>query len=364
MRGRGLLFVAKLLSYSVMPASSVTYLPARYYALLCLRLVECGVDVPSLLEQAGVSPAALYAADGQLTPQQVERLAALASEQVQRSDLGFELGRLLKLSSHDILGYALLSAPTLDAALRLAARFFSLVTPTYTMRYLPSPEQAELRFVPRLPLTTAVLDFHLEAIAVAFHEHIRTLLGDASLPSQLYFSFAEPKHVTRYKELLGATPHFSQDGLPGARILLPGALLGRPLAMADAHAMRMAESRCAELLARITRNASLGAWTKMMLSEAADAAHSLPELAGILNLSPRTLERRLAQEGAGFRGLALEARHARACALLSARQLSVTQIAYQLGYGDVANFSRAFRKQAGVPPSQWLAARETAQTTQ
>ena len=331
------------------------YLPARYYALLCLRLAQQGLDVPSLLADASVRPEVIYAADGQLTPEQVEKLAALVAQRTQRSDLGFELGRLLKLSSHDILGYALLSAPTLDAALRLVARYFSLITPTYTMRLAMSGEGAEVRFTPTLPLSHSVLDFHLEAIAVAFHTHMATLLGGTALDCRIHFAFAAPAHAARYRELPGAQVHFASEALPGARIVLPRELLGKSLVMADAHAMQMAEARCATLLATITRSGSLASWARMMLAEAADGAHALAELASILNLSPRTLERRLAAEGVGFRQLALEARHARACTLLKAGRLNVTQIAYQLGYGDAGNFSRGFKKVAGVSPSEYLA---------
>jgi AraC-like DNA-binding protein len=82
-------------------------------------------------------------------------------------------------------------------------------------------------------------------------------------------------------------------------------------------------------------------------------------MARILNLSPRTLERRLAQEGGSFRAYARAARHARACELLRAGRLGITQIAYQLGYGDAANFTRAFRREAGCSPSEFRQ-RETA----
>ena len=71
------------------------YLPARYYVQLCLRLAEWGLDIPALLTDAGVNPAVLQMADGQLTVAQVEALAPLAVLRSGRTDLGFELGKLL-----------------------------------------------------------------------------------------------------------------------------------------------------------------------------------------------------------------------------------------------------------------------------
>ena len=82
---------------------------------------------------------------------------------------------------------------------------------------------------------------------------------------------------------------------------------------------------------------------------------SLEELARTLNLSARTLDRYLQKEGRQFRELAAEQRQRRAEAMLADNQLSITQIALELGYSDAANFTRAFRKISGVSPSQWRA---------
>jgi AraC-like DNA-binding protein len=339
-----------LLSYSDMTATA-HYLPTRYYALLATRLVQWGIDLPALLRDAQIDPVTLAAPDGQFRPEQVERLVALADERAGRSDLGFELGRMLKLSSHDILGYAMLSSPSVDHALRLVSRYFSLITPTYTLRYRCDATHAEALVQPQLALSPRVRELHLEAIAVAFYEHVRALLSGDAPACTIHLSFEPPPHVARYAELSNAVLHFGEQNLPGARIVLARAEVMRPLALADGNALQMAESRCAALLDRVTRGASLSDWIAMMLREAADGQPKLEELAQILNLSPRTLERRLAQEGKGFRELARRARFDRACELLRAGRLSITQIAFQLGYSDVANFTRAFRREAGVAPS-------------
>ncbi|MES2490325.1 MAG: AraC family transcriptional regulator ligand-binding domain-containing protein [Pseudomonadota bacterium] len=336
------------------------YLPARYYALLGARLYEMGVDVPGLLRDTHINPEILQAADGQLTVEQVDMLVRLAAQRTQRSDLGFELGRVIKLSTHDILGYAMLSAQTLDMALRLVARYFSLITPTYSMQYRSTATHAEMNVRPALPLTAQVLAFHQETIAVAYYETVKTLLAGTPASCSIYLSIDQPPHFERYRELSAATIHFGQTGLPGARIVFEKALVDRPLAMADQNTVKMAEARCAELLNNIVNRSSLSEWTYMMLRQAADGQPSLEELASILNLSPRTLERRLFLQGTKFRDIASKARHETACSLIHAGRLNITQIAYQLGYTDAANFTRAFRREAGMSPNEY---RQKQQTT-
>lgn len=73
-----------------------------------------------------------------------------------------------------------------------------------------------------------------------------------------------------------------------------------------------------------------------------------------LDIGPRSLQRRLRSEGVSFRALANRAKSARAIELLNEGSLSVQEIAADLGYENSQNFSRAFRRSLGVPPSAYV----------
>jgi AraC-like DNA-binding protein len=82
----------------------------------------------------------------------------------------------------------------------------------------------------------------------------------------------------------------------------------------------------------------------------------LPDLSAIaerLNVSNRTLNRRLQSEGSSFRDL----RNAVLCEwaerYLTESGHSVEAIAAILGYGDVSNFRRAFRSWTGLSPGDF-----------
>jgi len=73
--------------------------------------------------------------------------------------------------------------------------------------------------------------------------------------------------------------------------------------------------------------------------------------AGQLEMSTRTLRRRLREEGTTFREITREILFANARARLAERGLTIREIAEALGYADAAHFTRFFRRRAGVPPS-------------
>ena len=74
------------------------------------------------------------------------------------------------------------------------------------------------------------------------------------------------------------------------------------------------------------------------------------ELAG---LSVRTLSRRLAEEGTSYERLVERRRFEAAIGLLRDGHLRLIDISYELGYADPANFSRAFKRWTGMPPSEY-----------
>jgi AraC-like DNA-binding protein len=85
-------------------------------------------------------------------------------------------------------------------------------------------------------------------------------------------------------------------------------------------------------------------------------AHDRVRLASIaaeLGLSPRTLQRKLADSGASFQQVLDAARHALAQDYLRQRGLSLADIAFLLGYQEQSAFTHAFREWSGMNPGAW-----------
>jgi AraC-like DNA-binding protein len=330
-------------------------LPARYYAQYCAWLKTIGVNVDALLRAARISPSELSGPEALLRLDQVDALIAQSFEATGRPDLGFDWGRLIKVGSHDILGYALLSSPSLDYAVRLAVRFYRLMTPTFRMRYRRDARVGEMEFNPVMPMKPETLRFHLEGIAVSVHDQVRVLLGGTVPPYDYYISLPQPAYHQRYRETAPARWHFEAQPTPGIRVVLDAELMDRTPAMSDRAALEMAEARCEALLERVGREEGLAAWVLMMLREARDGMPTIEELAHILHITSRTLDRRLRKEGQQFQEMLKRVRMERAFDLLGRQRLSVTQVALQLGYRDVANFTRAFKRDSGMSPTEYLA---------
>ena len=132
-------------------------------------------------------------------------------------------------------------------------------------------------------------------------------------------------------------------------------VLDLPLPQADEHTTAVAQAQCRELLARRHARAGVAGRVRDQLMARAADPPDLGQVAAALNVSDRTLRRRLAGEGVSFRGLLDEIREQLAEELLVTGGFSVAEVAERLGYLEVSSFSQAFRRWKGVGPRAWRA---------
>ncbi|MES2153391.1 MAG: AraC family transcriptional regulator ligand-binding domain-containing protein [Pseudomonadota bacterium] len=324
---------------------------ARYFAQLVDYVEASGIPCRDALSAAQIRT--LNDPQARLTMAQVDALLRELVRLTARTDLAFELGKLIKLNSHDVLGYALISCPTVDHVLRLVARYYRIISPMFTFRYERHGDTADIAMVPVLGMSEHTLHFHIEAAAVSFHQQIESVI-QGKVSGDYVLSMPAPAHAARYRELLPARFQFGPESLPGVRIRLVTDSFDAPLAMTDLRALDQAEARCKQLMQECSVGGKWGDWVRMLLMKAEDCQPTLDELASIVNLSARTLDRYLAREGTNLRALKLEVRDERAREMLGEGRLAISQIAYRLGYTDIANFSRAFKRENGVSPSAFV----------
>jgi AraC-like DNA-binding protein len=76
-------------------------------------------------------------------------------------------------------------------------------------------------------------------------------------------------------------------------------------------------------------------------------------VANKLNMSRHTLYRKLKKEGVSFQSLAEDVRQAEAKRHLEENSVSISEVAYLLGFSELSAFSRAFKRWTGESPAQY-----------
>ncbi len=337
-----------------MPAFSPT-LPVRYTALLWQYIQDIGCDPVRLFAEAGLAPGLPVQEGGSITLTELHALLKAIERVTGRRDQGYEVGSRINFANHGALGQAMQACATLDHALRMAARYASLITPAFVIEYRRHTGHGELSYRPVAPMAPELMYFMFEAHAVASHQLLALLLGGRLDAYDMHFSMQAPAHAKRYQQLAPVRVHFGVAALPEVRMLFSAALLDAPVLTAAPALALVSETHCKTLLGNAPQDLPWGDWVRLILHEAEHCQPTIEQLAQLLGIGPHTLSRRLQREQHNFRVLSNQVRFERACRLLAGSSTPVSQIAYRLGYQGVAAFSEAFRRMAAQSPRAYRA---------
>jgi AraC-like DNA-binding protein len=181
---------------------------------------------------------------------------------------------------------------------------------------------------------------------------IREVTGNAQLvPLRMDFEHPEPSDLSVHRELFQCPLNFNQ---PDNRGYFPHDLLALPVRTADARlfsalqpfleAQRQRRAVAVDLLSR------LGHYIASSLSS---GGASLELVARSIGMSPRTLQRRLAEQQVEFSQLVEDVRRTLGSSYVAHSAYSFGEIALLLGYAEASSFSRAFRRWTGQSPQAY-----------
>lgn len=269
-----------------------------------------------------------------------EAIFARAVELTREPALAIHAGMQMRLSSHGFLGFAAMTASTVREALDLACKFASTRTSAIGLALYVEGDTASLVIEEKTSLGS-VRESVIIALVIGIWQIGRALTGKP-LDGIGECAFVEP-------EFLRGVPQADRLKFerPNHRLVFPASELELPLVTADPVAMQLAREQCERELAALVDAGTPGRVRSALLARG-DA--DLTDVAKELRMSPRTLKRRLADHGTTFSTIRDDVRRQRALLLLDNRALSIGEIAVKLGYSELPNFTRAFRKWTGTTP--------------
>ncbi len=315
-------------------------------ALAYWRFLEAhGVDAPAIFEAAGIDPSTLKdhnARHSEVAQYRLAKACAAVDPLV-----GLQLAEHWHPSMAHALGYAWLASDTLREALERTSRYYRLVTDRDLFLVDDVGEHCEVTMYnpdPSVPLA----DEDLEGGFAILVKLCRDSAGESYAPVSLQLRRPVPPGAAAYEQYFRAPVHWGANR-DTMKLAKPG--LSAPLPTSNVEVARASDRIIVEYLDR-HHGATVSMRVRERLTELLPSGHvTQGAVARTVHMSPRTLQRRLAEEGTGFRELVEEARRELAEQYLSDGSLSVKEITYMLGFSDPANFNRAFRRWTGRSPS-------------
>jgi AraC-like DNA-binding protein len=315
------------------------------------------VRLLDLAEEFGVAPQRLCTGLGctvedlrrgeQISSRQAWRMIQRALRLTGRPDLGLELGIRENFSHFGLPGFAMTVARTLKDAVEIAVRYQNQ-TGGISNVSLECGEDLVALIVASDLHDESILPFVMEEFFASALAIARLLVGDHFHLHTLEVAYPEPAYAERYRQIFACPVHF---GCASNRAQVQRRWLNVPIAT---HSAVMSEQlgalleQQAQARARPPRSTTA---VEQLLLRPGNARLSLEQVAGVLQLSVRTLRRRLREDGSSFRALCERVRLQTALRLLQ-EGMTVVAAAEQLGFSDARAFRRAFKRRLGEVPSK------------
>ena len=297
----------------------------------------------------------------------IERYAALYNRlNRELDDEGFGLfAQPMRVGSFEFLCRGCLSAPTLAEALTRAARFLHVVLPDMAVSVRRSHGHAELVIAETRKLAEQTDDpgriFAFEWLLRLLHGLSCWLAGRGIGLDSVIFPYCKPAHFADYALIFTEDSRFAPT-VPGGNGTLVASfnanLLDLPIRRDEAALTTFLDGAPGKITTLYRRDREMVIRVRDLLRAALPATLSLDDIADRLYLSPRTIHRRLEEEGSSFRSIKDALRRDMALARLAKTKDSIAKIAADLGYTDTSVFYRAFVDWTGMAPvhyrRQWL----------
>ncbi|WP_459710705.1 AraC family transcriptional regulator [Actinophytocola sp. KF-1] len=310
--------------------------------------VRHGLSEQALLAGSGLTTAQL--GDPGVEVEARQELAVVRNLATALPDSGVAAGREYHATTFGILGFAFLSSPTMRDAVAVALRYYDLSFAFSIPEVTVADGRVRLALDDRL-LPADVARFLVERDLAAIHTVVDELLPGEVPMTGLAFRFAEPAETGQYEQTFGLRPAF---GAPANAATFDAAFLDEPLPLANAHTVAMCEAQCRDLVARRRARTGTAHEVRELLTRIGALGSPMTAVARELNLSTRTLRRRLEEEGTSFRALLDEVREALAEELLTMGAVPVEDVAVRLGYAEASSFIHAFKRWKGVTPTAYV----------
>lgn len=329
----------------------MTYAPYKLFALVQTAAVF-GVPAEAVLRGTGLVPAALADGKANCTVDQYLTACTNALRHCRDPRLPIHVGKSLHLSAYGLYGFALMCSPTVRSGFEFAVKYHGLATPIFEIAW----EICDGRFVwtfpdeARVAYSRAQHTFLLIQQLAQHVTHVRDIAREDRQPIGIKVALDPIEPSALFEQEFGCPVSFSAER---TEITYEMSILDDrpPLTNPVTHAM-LRES-CEALIGRVPEKSGLAGQVSRIFMESAAPFPAMEAVAARLAMTPRTLRRRLTEEGTSYSHLLDQVRNDLARQYLEANTFTVDDIAELLGFSDTANFRASFKRWNGRTPAQY-----------
>ena len=313
-----------------------------------------GADLHELIALSGFSIEELFQEETRLDAAVFDKILQSAMEQTGDPQFGLHAGENMNLASAGLIGQITQISSTVKEALAYCCEFASLGCRVLPMSLKEHEKGLMLIYEPdpkwEQKYNTAAQQT-IEGYSVFFVHQFHLLTVRQFYPLEVGFTRGYPRNVKEYERVFKSPVKFKQEN--------------NYILFENAHATAKIKTSNYQLLQQLVQYAEaqltllkkeMGFVNKVketVFKLMSSGFPKIEDVAGNMNTSVRTLQRKLSHENTSFQKLLESVKQELAEHYLQKSDLSLKEVAALLGYSEPAAFTRSFKQWTGSTPSQF-----------
>ncbi len=325
---------------------------ARSSLLLLDYAERQGLERRRLVRLAGLQADPIDDPDSRIKTAAMLKLWRAVIDRLDDPYLGLHVGGSIHARQLGLVGYAIFYSRNLHSAMYRFARYVRILSDAVQFDIEESAEEASFTWTVH-PVLAALR--HPVETGVALMVALGRELTDTDIsPRRVELPGPQPDDVSEYRRYFGCPVEFDR---PAARVTSERGVLNLPCKAPDATLVAyLDELATAKMNPLEDREEKMThAVRRALWSMLPGGRPDLWRTAEELGVSVRTLQRRLGEEGSSFSRVLDELRRDLSNELLADRSISVSEVAFMLGYSEPSAFQRAYRRWWGVSARRGVA---------
>lgn len=322
------------------------------WVLLISRAIESyGYDSLDLFAKVGLDHARLRDPAARFSYPAVTRLWALSAATSRDPCFGLTVASFWHPTTLHALGYSFLASNNLEEAYERSSRYSRIIN-TAANGVLKIKQTADSY---GLIIDPGAVKPHPESVALDAALGMLLVMSRAAYGAGFHslrvcLQRDKPDDANRFGEFFSAPVTFSQ---PENAMWLESAMVQEALTSANPELVRVNDQVVTDYLARLDRGDISMRVRSKLIEHLPSGKFNEGEIASAINVSKRSLQRKLGEQGMSFTQLLEETRRDLSRDYVRDPQHSFNEIAFLLGFAEPGNFSRAFKRWYGKSPSQY-----------
>lgn len=304
-----------------------------------------GLDADALFLECGMDPLKLDEPRARYPLDRSRALWCLAHERIQNPCWGLAAGEVWRPTDFHALGYAFLASCTLESALSRLERYSRLVVQDVSLKVETDQDRCSITCVP--PSADANIPLLQDAFWAVILRMCREVYGPA-----LHLREVQLTHTWRacsYEEYFGCPVRYESDR---SGLTFPLDAVRQPLPAVNQELARANDRILSNFDRSLADNSITGRVRRAVLDGLPSGKSNAKEVAKMLALAPRTLQRKLQEEGTTFQDVSDAVRKDVAEEYVRSGMYPLTEISYLTGFANPSAFSRAYKTWTGRTPTE------------